>query len=154
MTEPIDGTRIVFSMEARPIRAISRLFLAMGTLFVVSGTQMGWVALSQASAPGSETTFLLGFAAIALAAGLAQPAGNDNGDLEEEGHNVTWQQVRNIEPPIADEDSFAVDVGWRQPLRLPTSARSEDGRTFSPALLEAWQAWRDSAELRDGPGPA
>ncbi|BAU89030.1 MULTISPECIES: hypothetical protein [Methylobacteriaceae] len=74
MTEPIDGTRIVFSMEARPIRAISRLFLAMGTLFVVSGTQMGWVALSQASAPGSETTFLLGFAAIALAAGLAQIA--------------------------------------------------------------------------------
>ena len=77
-----------------------------------------------------------GFAAIVLAAGLVQPAGNDNGDLEEEGHNVTWQQVRNIEPPIADEDSFAVDVGWRQPLRLPTSARSEDGRTFSPALLK------------------
>lgn len=123
---------------------------ALFAFFFLRGVFKGWRAQGQQISWPAVDIRPEGFVTKAL----PDPAGNDNGDLEEEGHNVTWQQVRNIEPPIADEDSFAVDVGWRQPLRLPTSARSEDGRTLYPALLEAWQAWRDSAELRDGPGPA
>ncbi|MBY0250879.1 MAG: hypothetical protein K2X54_05770, partial [Methylobacterium organophilum] len=58
---------------------------------------------------------------------------------------VAWPEVRSIGPPLPGENDFTVDIGERHPLRLPASARAEDGRTLHPALAEAWRSSRSES---------
>lgn len=105
---------------------------------IVAAAIGAWRARGQQAAWPVATIEADGFTATALPHG----AGDLFGELEGRSRRVAWPEVRRIEPPLPGENEFIVDIGEGQPLRLPASARAEDGRTLHPALAEAWRSSR------------
>lgn len=114
------------------------IFIACTALAIVFAAIRGWQARGRAISWPVATIEADGFTTTAL----PNAAGDLFGDLDGRSRRVAWPEVRRIEPPVAGEDAFRVDIGERNLLCLPASAKSGDGRTLHPALADAWQAWR------------
>ncbi|PZQ86875.1 MAG: hypothetical protein DI534_15980 [Leifsonia xyli] len=123
--------------------------IAFFAFVIVAAAFRAWRARGQQTSWPVATIEADGFTATAL----PNAAGDLFGDLEGRSRRVAWPEVRRIEPPAAGGADFIIDIGETAPLRLPASAKAEDGRTLHPALAEAWEAWRNASGTENPQAP-
>lgn len=111
-------------------------FITGVALAIVVAAIKGWRARDQEMSWPVATIEVDGFTALAL----PDRAGDLFGDFEARSRRVAWPEVRRIDPPLAGGGDFTVDIGERQPLRLPASASATDGRLLYPVFEDAWQS--------------